>query len=1425
VEAGVSSQAKQTDRKGRFFMRARLGIAIMMISAGSILGISAAGAYDNPILWTYGSNNYNTQGEALAAMWAVGGWSSVLTVPKPPSAMSHYGITYPYVAPPQSPSHTDWVYQITTSGSTSYYSSESDAAAALGAYYSAAYVNPCGSGSLSPSGAWTYNQPGSAPPYGSNDDFKTYTFTWPDYDDNPTPTCMGTLSFDSEIIRTRVFSCPAHYTLSSTTAPYCIDNDTNSISSFPDPCSMNAPNVTPKSGNPCDAATGDKFQTETDYSGPILPFVRYYHSLMLEGYHGLGVGWTHNYAALLVISGGQPAGLIRPDGHQDPLQWMTDQWVSLSGASIHVQASGSNWVACLADGSQELYNGTGSLIELIDPAGLITRLSYNDDGTLSSVVGPFGHSLLFTYSGGLITQVTDPAGNPISYTYDSNNNLTSVTYEDSHSRTYLYENSTLVNNLTGIIDENGSRYSTYAYNSYGQVTSSTHAGGADSVSLSYGSSSTTVTDGAGTTTVFGFTTFDYFDRRVTSVSRNGNTQSFSVAPYYVDVQQRTTQSTDELGNVTNFTFDRDHLTSKTEAAGTGRERTTAYSYLSVTNALPTDVELSTPGGGELKDVATSYNSQSLPISETQTGYTSGTATVARTSGRTYYSNGQLETVVGPRTDVSQVTTYTYNSCTTGSGCGQIHTVTDAASHVTTYNTYNALGQPLTITDPNGVVTTRAYDARGRLTSRAVGSETTSIAYYPTGLLETVTLPDSSYLQYTYDSAHRLTEIADGAGNSIVYTLDAMGNRTAENAYDPSSVLSRAHSRVINTLNQLYQDVGSAGTSGVTTTYSYDVAGNLTTTAAPLSRTTTNAYDELSRLSQVTDPASGHTYFTYDANNKLTSVQDPMGYSTAYTYDGLGDLIETASPDTGTTAMTYDSGGNLSTSTDARSQVASFSYDALNRTTVAGYSDQTIDYTYDSGTNGVGHLTGASDSDHSMSWQYDSHGRVTSKSQTVGSITKTLGYSYTDADLVSMTTPSGQTIAYTYSNHQISAISVNGSSLLSSVQYEPFGPVRGWTWSNSTTEVRLHDTDWNPSAISGLESTSYTVDNAFRITAIANASNSALSWSYGYDSLDRLTSASQTGNSQSWTYNANGNRLTQGGTLSSSYSISSSNNQISSISGTLSRSYSYDDAGNTTDDSMATFSYNDRSRMASATASSATTDYLYNALGQRIEKSGGPAGTVLFMYDETGHMIGEYDGSGTLIEETVWMGDVPVATLRPSGSTTAVYYIHADHLNSPRMVTRPSDNGILWRWDTDPFGTVAPNENPQSLGTFVYNLRFPGQYYDAETGLYYNYMRDYDAQTGRYIESDPIGLKGGVNTYAYVQQNPISRIDPTGLAQKCPLKLEVLISIAPLRWQLTSLWLCTYDCNTSCPGSLSRLVTELQLQFYPDWGCRPYYLSY
>jgi RHS repeat-associated protein len=727
-----------------------------------------------------------------------------------------------------------------------------------------------------------------------------------------------------------------------------------------------------------------------------------------------------------------------------------------------------------------------------------------------------------------------------------------------------------------------------------------------------------------------------------------------------------------------------------------------------------------------------------------------------------------------------VTTYTYYNCNTGAQCGQVNTITDALGHVTTYNSYNANGQPTQITDANGLVTALGYDLRQRLTDRCSGStlpgctggELTHLDYWPTGLLKKVTNPDGSFIEYTYDAAHRLTQIQDGALNKIVYTLDAKGNRTAENTYDPSNALRRTHTRVFDTLSQLWKDINAAGTTNVTTVFGYDRNGNSISVNAPLSRNSTSSYDYLNRLSQITDPASGTTVFGYDVNDNLTSVTDPRSLVTSYTYTAFGDLKTQSSPDTGLTTNTYDSGGNLDTVTDSRGAVTDYGYDAANRVTSAsftkaGVTDQAISYAYDAGTNQNGHLTSASDASHTLAWTYDTHGRITGKGQTVGSTTLAIGYGYNGSGQLSSTVlPSGATIGFGYNaNGQVTSLVLNGSTtILSGITYDPFGPITGWTWGNNTTTSRAFDADGKVTQIdlaSGASLKNFSYDDAFRITGISEAGNSALSWTYGYDNLDRLNAASKTGTTQGWTYDASGNRLTQTGTTPSTYTNSGTSNRVSSISGSLPRTYAYDTAGNTLSYGGATFTYNNRGRMASATNGGVTATYTYNALGQRISRTAAGL-TTLYVYDEAGHLAGEYTSAGALIQETVWLGDTPVATLRPNGSGgVVVYYVHADHLNTPRLVTDTSNN-IRWRWDSDPFGTTQPDENPGSLGVFTYNLRFPGQQFDSVTGLNYNYFRDYDPAIGRYVESDPIGLSGGTATYLYAGANPGAWFDVNGL---------------------------------------------------------------
>jgi RHS repeat-associated protein len=171
-------------------------------------------------------------------------------------------------------------------------------------------------------------------------------------------------------------------------------------------------------------------------------------------------------------------------------------------------------------------------------------------------------------------------------------------------------------------------------------------------------------------------------------------------------------------------------------------------------------------------------------------------------------------------------------------------------------------------------------------------------------------------------------------------------------------------------------------------------------------------------------------------------------------------------------------------------------------------------------------------------------------------------------------------------------------------------------------------------------------------------------------------------------------------------------------------------------------------------------YIYNAQGQRTRKITDTE-TIVYHYDLSGNLISEITDTGDAIRDYVYLNSVPVAQIATDGSTDTISYLHTDHLGTPRRSTN-AQGAVTWTWDSDAFGTTAANDDPDNDGTAtIINLRFAGQYYDAETGLHYNYFRYYDPGTGRYVTSDPIGLEGGINTYLYVGGNPVNLVDILG----------------------------------------------------------------
>jgi YD repeat-containing protein len=965
----------------------------------------------------------------------------------------------------------------------------------------------------------------------------------------------------------------------------------------------------------------------------------------------------------------------------------------------------------------DLFDAEGWFLSTTSREGLTTSLTYSDgtsdpatggthegttiplpQGLPIRVTGPFGRSLTFGYdTANHIVRMTDPDGKNTTYVYDALSRLVSVTDPGNKTLTYHYGESDLVSRpddpqykllLTGITDQNGNRHSKYAYmGGDRRVSMSTRLAGGVEVyrhdyTYGHGFEQITETDPLGVVRTF------------SNIQPNGvgitQTISGSVCPSCgpqsrsYDSNANVASRTDWNGHRTNYTYDlarnleisrTDGLTSGGGATPATRTITTEWHpTLRLVARVAEPLRITTyvyngdgsaqcasrPDGSPVPGVLCSKTVQATTDPDGGQGLSASPVGAPRAWSYSYNVNGRVLSVDGPRTDLSDVTTYSYyadDDPDLGKR-GNVATVTNAAGHVTQITAYNAHGQPTTIVDPNGLTTTLAYDPRQRLTSRTIGDETTRYAYDGVGQLTRVTLPDGSFLGYSYDSAHRLTAMQDNLGNRIAYALDVMGNRSQEQVLDPANNLAQTRRRVYSNLNRLLQEVGALGQ---TTEYTYDNQGNVIAVKDPLNRTTTNAYDALNRLAQVTDPNSGVTAYGYNGLDALVSVTDPRSLATGYTVDGLGNLVQQTSPDTGTTVNSYDAAGNLLTQTDAKGQVTTYVYDSLNRVSSITFNDGSKQtYVYDQGANGLGRLSAIAETNpaqqltNQIAYAYDAHGRVSSETRTVAGQSYVTAYRYDSAGRLSgMTYPSGRSVAYALDAlGRIEGITTTSGSqnaaVVQGVYYHPFGGVKAFTFGNGQVYSRSIDQDGRIASYTlGAARYDIAFDAASRIAGIAEMGNPSNANAYGYDNLDRLTSAVLPSSGFGYSYDAVGNRLTKlvGGTVHS-YSYSPTSNRIASIQPTSGpvRNFVFDANGSTTSDGVNTYAYDARGRMVQATSALGATNYQVNALGQRVRKTNALGDTV-FHYDTRGHLIAETDSGGATKREYIYLGDIPVGVVQ------------------------------------------------------------------------------------------------------------------------------------------------------------------------------------
>jgi large repetitive protein len=989
-------------------------------------------------------------------------------------------------------------------------------------------------------------------------------------------------------------------------------------------------------------------------------------------------------------------------------------------------------------------------------------------GMSMSVIDVNGNT--WNYAMGTGLAITDPENHTTTRTWFPSGALSSITYPDGSATTYAQDYDNAKNIFYsretapgGKVTETWSELKQdlnrgeYLRRDINGVTVSKQ-------SVDTGTRTTTTTDARGLDTAV---TKDQWDNITKTVYPDGS----SVSTQYDATYSNVTRHTDENGVITQYSYDaKGNLTKMVEALGLAEQRTTEYTN----NADGQRTSMTRKGDANTADVTTKYeydsNGNVITLTDAEGGITRYTYDVmgnaiTKTDPRgklwkqTYDNNGKLLTTTDPisrttrvsydKSDLPVSRTDAANNTSTleYDPTGKLLTNIDAYGSKTGY-TFDTAGNPVTRTNAENHIHRQYFDSDGRLIKRTDGNNNVTQFVYGdsasglNGLLNKIIYPTLSQ-DLQYDQRDRIIQTTDSSAG-LAQPLDGSPNQT--------------------TINQ------------------YDSAGNLISMTDSAIRTTGIRYDALGQVSQTIDPANGTTQYVYDPRGNLLTVTDAKGSSHRFEYDNLDRMVKEIRPLGQTLIYAYDANNNLIQITDPKGQIKQYVYDDVNRRTQENFylnaaaltsrnSIKSISYAY----NILDKLTSYTDGNTIATYSYDTRQlRQIGLSVNYGNFSLATSTSYNSlGQKSSLIYPDGAQYSYTYdANNQLSTVnfpsgfgSITFNSYIWTVPSQitlPGGSVRNQSYDGL---LRLKDFSVKDPGQSSVMSYQYSYDNTNNITSKTTEKGKT---DYSYDTLDHLTAATYSGTGQaneSYTYDSVDNRLTDSKTAAATW-VYDANNQLTSA-GTI--SYTYDANGNTTNQTDSAnpvntrnYIYDTDNRLIEVRNSSNTliAAYSYDPFGRRLSKDAGTSKTYYF-YNEEG-LIAEADATGQLTKS---YGYAPGSTFTTNPlwqkSGNAYYTYQNDHLGMPMKLLSQS-GAVVWSATYDAFG----NATVDAGSSISNNLRFPGQYFDQETGLHYNWNRFYDPQTGRYISSDPIGLKGGINEYVYVKGNTLRWFDSNGLDMFC-----------------------------------------------------------